>query len=1820
MGDTIVGVQFGIANPENLLKRSVVEVITDKTYQNNQPIANGVFDARFGVIENGKVCPTCKQTNQFCPGHFGHIRLARPVYLYQFFDMVEKLANVICLNCSKILAPEEDVKALKSTGLSRFKEVRDMRPSPKKDEPFECPHCETPIFKKIAKVMGKAATLEGQLTDAESDPVNLQAEMILRAFQRITDDDCRSIGLNPEFARPEWMMCTVLAVPPLTVRPSVVMDDNQRMEDDLTHVLINILRANDKIREKIDKGESAEVLDKYTALLQYHVATYVDNDIKGMDPSAQRSGRPLRTLKSRFGAKTGRVRGNLMGKRVDFSARSVITPDANIELDELGVPEEIATNLTFPEIVSPYNRDRLLSYVKNGPDKHPGAKSVYLKADDRTVSLRYVNPDTIDIREGDVVHRHLINGDIVLFNRQPSLHKASMMAHRIVVLPYSTFRLNVSATRPYNADFDGDEMNMHVPQSIASATELRYIASVLRNIISPRTNSPIIQLFQDTMTGAYRISQPGVRVPEPIAMNILARLKLPFVRKNTTWTGAELISAAFPVMNYKGRINLKNGQLEEGNVLQKGGVSGLLHVIYADFGPQRAGQLINDIQSIVTQYNLYTGFSVGTSDLIANQATREFVAGELAKGRDRVAKILSAVHAGQFENLMGLSDGEQLEDDISSALKEVAASINTKVIGSLDKANRIVQMVDSGSKGGEQNITQMVALLGQQLIEGKRVQYTLQDRTLPHFARYDDGVESRGFVQHSFVDGLMPAEFFYHAQAGREGLIDTAVKTSDTGYIQRRLMKSMEDQHVEHDGTVRNVTGSVIQFSYGEDGVDTVAVESQTCELPLMTLENIYRDYALTPSDVNPFLTASVEETPDLVEDLVADRDLFVKSVFRYRKNDTVLAPVNLKRLLTKYANSYSTKTDLTPAHVVGAINRFIKEFPQSRVFHALLRFYLAPKKVIVVHRLSLALFDELIRDVRFRYIKSLVHAGEMVGALAAQSIGEPTTQLTLNSIAHDERVWVKNGACVRSVRIGDFVQEWIAKSSALESHPNNTTLAHMPDGWETMSVDENGVIEWRKLEAVTQHPPVNEDGSNTLVKIHTKGGRTVLATKAKSFLTKGTDGLLVPTRGDELTIGCQVPLMANMPLTDMCGTVDVFDWIERGYRDRLPETIVLDEVFGRFVGAYIAEGMANEHVVGISNNDETFRTKALEWVDQLGFNYKTTVQENKIKTGWTSTDTVIHCSQLARFMAATCGRGSANKQVPSFAYTAPEEFVTGLLSGYLSGDGTVGKDGRRCINFTSISEQLVDGMNALLARIGVHARKSREMKHRASPFKTHSFWFSRIPVNECIVLRTKMSFIVPEKQTRFEAITPTTIKCVRSEFTRVNNIIWDTVVSIEEQGCPTPFVYDFTVEGTRNFVHANGLCLRDTFHSAGTAKANATSGVPRLEEILSASANPKRPGNTVYLAPEFAYDQDAVISKMKEIQRTTLRDITKSVRIYYDPSSSGTVVEEDAEVLALYQEFTVANVESCKSPWIMRLELNDLEMASRNILDLTEVQTKLRASPYKILECMHSVGDSAKGVKADAILSNADASKLILRLTFDENVVKTPTQLRFLEDKILDTVLTGVDGVGGVHLRKVKNELIYDEKVGGYSQKEQYVLDVDGTNMYQLMVFPGADGTRTFSNDIHEINDVFGIEAARLAIFEECSEVFVQEKVNYHHLSVLVDSMTFSGRIVAVNRFGMNKNETGVLARSSFEETSKNMFNAAMGAEYDTMRGVSANIMFGQKPPCGTGFVDILVDESRLPDGPDELPEDKTLDEVNQKLSGLPTNEIQMADIQMAW
>lgn len=1416
MGDTIIGVQFGIANPDDITSRSVVEVKTDKTYQSGLPVPGGVFDSRFGVTDHGKICATCKQTNLLCPGHFGHIRLSRPVYLYQFIDVVQKLLIVVCLSCSNPYLPDEELEQIGklAKGVERFDLVREKTKHFKTHslkESRACAHCGARTIAKVSKIENSVAALQAHTYDEEAEPIPLQPELVLRCFQRITDDHVTMIGFNPKFSRPDWMICTVLAVPPLTVRPSVVMDDNQRMEDDLTHKLIDIVRQNNKLREKIDKGENADMIDKLTEFLQFDVATYVDNDIKGLPPTADRSGRPRKTLKSRLGAKTGRVRGNLMGKRVDFSARSVITPDPNIDVDELGVPEEIAMNLTFPEIVTSYNRDRLMAAIKNGPDKYPGAKNVFKKDEGKAFRLGFVNRD-LDIQEGDIVHRHLVDGDVVLFNRQPSLHKASMMCHRVRVLPYSTFRLNVSATKPYNADFDGDEMNMHVPQSIAAATELRVIATLLRQIISPRTCQPIISVFQDTLTGSYCISQPNVIIPEHIAMNILARTPRSisdFKRMDLPMSGTDVVSHAFPLMNLKGNVTIENGKLVKGVLNDgalKGASRGVVHSIYNEFGPVQCGAFINSLQNVVTKYNLLSGFSTGPSDLIASIEAYQAIDKAISDSKQKISDVLSSVHAGRFLNLSGRADGEELENNIRAAIGDMNSKGTTTVVDDLPGTNRMIIMSDKGAnaKGtAAVNITQMIAFLGQQHVDGARIKYTMDNRTLPHFAKFDDGLESRGFVENSFIAGIRPAEFFFHAMGGREGLIDTAVKTSDTGYIQRRLVKLMEDIHVEQDGTVRDINGSIVQFLYGEDGIDATGIEKQDCDLGVLTMEQVYARFAATKDDFKAVSPDTGNSPNDMVDQILNDRDMFVKRVIRYTNKTDVRAPVHLQRLVDKYRNNYLVKTDLTPEYVVDELDKLCKTpyMADNYLFHCLLRFNLAPKKSIIVNRFTVALFDELIRDIKYKYKKALIHPGEMVGPLAAQSIGEPTTQLTLN-----------------------------------------------------------------------------------------------------------------------------------------------------------------------------------------------------------------------------------------------------------------------------------------------------------------------------------------------------------------------------------------------------------------------------TFHQAGTIKANATQGVPRIQELLSVSQNPKNPSNVIYLMPNMS-DHQGSISSMKEIQKTTLRDITKSVRIYYDPNplSSNTIVQEDREILLSYEKFSISHGQNCVSPWIIRLELEPNQMLSRNILDMTKIRTKIESNKVlRVFECVHPDTNTT--------------GKLVMRITFGNDVVKNALSLRFIEDKLLDTTLTGIDGIGRVFPREKLGELSFDERVGGFVPQSQWVLDSEGANLLDLFVFPNVDPSRTFSNDIHEILNVFGIEAARMALYEEMMAVFGADSINYRHPCLLVDAMTYHGYLIAIDRFGMNKLENGVLAKSSFEMTSKILFDAAVSGEFDTMRGVSANIMFGQKPPCGTGFVDILVDESRMPEGHEEhdlftseLAHANALVEQEEKKDDAD-GQCRMDDIVMSW
>ena len=581
---TVEEIQFGLMSPEEIKNMSVAHIQYPETMEENKtkPRDGGLNDPLLGSIDRQFKCKTCTQAMGECPGHFGHIELAKPVYHPGFIKKVKKILEIVCHNCSKVLADESDpefVTAIRTRDPKvRFQRVwavckkkrkcENEDRQDKKEEEFApgmkpqthnhggCGN-EMPAVRQAGLRLNAQFEIKEEGGAKRKDTQVILPDQAHTILRRISEQDLRHMGLNSEYARPEWMVLTVLPVPPPPVRPSISMDGTgtgMRNEDDLTYKLGDIIRANGNVKQAIREGSPAHIARDFEELLQYHVATYMDNDIAGQPKALQKSGRPVKAIRARLKGKEGRLRGNLMGKRVDFSARTVITGDANLSLDQVGVPRSIARTLTYPETVTPYNIGKLHQLVENGPNEHPGAKYV-IRSDGTRIDLRHHRRAAqISLEYGWKVERHLMDGDYIIFNRQPSLHKESMMGHRVKVMPYSTFRLNLSVTSPYNADFDGDEMNLHVPQSEETRAEVKELCLVPQNIVSPQKNAPLMGIVQDSLAGVYKLCRRDVFLTKEEVMNLMlwvpgwdGIIPQPAILKpRPRWTGKQMISLVIP--------------------------------------------------------------------------------------------------------------------------------------------------------------------------------------------------------------------------------------------------------------------------------------------------------------------------------------------------------------------------------------------------------------------------------------------------------------------------------------------------------------------------------------------------------------------------------------------------------------------------------------------------------------------------------------------------------------------------------------------------------------------------------------------------------------------------------------------------------------------------------------------------------------------------------------------------------------------------------------------------------------------------------------------------------------------------------------------------------------------------------------------------------------------------------------------------------------------------------------------------------------------------------------------------------------------------
>ncbi|KAJ2310600.1 DNA-directed RNA polymerase III subunit C1 (rpo31) [Coemansia sp. RSA 2705] len=1082
-------IQFGVPSPRDIRQAAELEINQRDLYcadVPNPPNPFGVLDPRLGVSNKNDTCGTCGQHMSECVGHWGFIELAVPVFHFGYFKTTQMVLQDICKRCSRVMLAEPDrrkfLRRMRTPGIdglqtrAAIKGVNDLC-----KKVTYCPHCgETNgVVKKggplkiihdkyrqkrtaeeqeeFRRTMANAVEADPQLKPlvAKTQSEELTPLRVYNLFKNISDEDCELMGLNPVSGRPELFLWTCLPVPPVCIRPSVAQDGASN-EDDLTVKLSEIIFTNSVLQKGLANGSLASNIMEQWDWLSLGIAMYINSEVPGAPQAIV--GKPIRGYTQRLKGKQGRFRGNLSGKRVDFSGRTVISPDPNMRIDEVAVPERVAKILTYPERVTPHNIERLRALVRRGPDSHPGANTVqYASSGQKRVLIKAIRQKVAEgLRNGDIVERHLSDGDVVLFNRQPSLHRLSIMAHSARIMPWRTFRFNECVCTPYNADFDGDEMNLHVPQTEEARIEARELMGVHHNLVTPRNGEPIIGATQDFITTAYLITQKERFYDRSQFVQIVSycfdadvHIDIPppcIIKPRRMWSGKQIISVmmrpnrASPIKinleagtkSYKrvpipdlcpkdGYLIIRNSELICGaldkSVVGDGKKTSIFFIALRDYGTTEAAAIMNRLAKLSARWSCNQGFSIGLSDVTPGA--------KLSKRKDDLIQSAYATcddyilqsRSGKLENLPGRDAEQTLEDTISGVLSGVRDNAGNICMEELGRYNAPLIMATCGSKGSTLNVCQMVACVGQQIVSGSRIRDGFTDRTLPHFLKRSRTPEAKGFVASSFYSGLYPTEFFFHAASGREGLVDAAVKTAETGYMQRRLVKAFEDLRVHYDSSVRNSAGTVVQFEYGGDSLDPYSLEGDgkpvifehnwkhirnTTDVPAdeerlapFQIKQLV-DQALTAPR---FVTWTTEHWRDelrefmhtLAERLAVLRAAYGLEPFAEQPAGILDQPAKPKTRGRKPKNP-PPSTGSTPEEVLERVLGWSLAAVDGKTTAPVRR--VIDNKLLVTRRLLERFLDLCIT----KYQRSRVDPGTAVGAVGAQSIGEPTTQMTLKA------------------------------------------------------------------------------------------------------------------------------------------------------------------------------------------------------------------------------------------------------------------------------------------------------------------------------------------------------------------------------------------------------------------------------------------------------------------------------------------------------------------------------------------------------------------------------------------------------------------------------------------------------------------------------------------------------------------------------------------------------------------------------------------------------------------------------------------------------
>lgn len=1901
--DTIKGIQFCVMSPDNILDHSVAEITKTDTYNANKPVINGLFDPRMGVIDYNDLCVTCQQKNTFCPGHFGHVKLAKPMYYIQFFDIVLKLLKCVCHKCSKLLVDPEspDVRSILNKKLSRQKKWELMYKLCSKSKK-KCGHLTTDgCGAKIPSVtkdgMLKIAMEWKDVIDEETGEKSnkkqiLSTDDVLRILRRISNKDAEILGFSNKYNRPEWMICTIMPVPPPSVRPSVKTDNGMRQEDDLTSKLSTIIKVNNNLKTRIEKNSSSDQIDMLAMLLQYEVATMIDNTIPGIPQSQQRTGRPIRSLTERLKSKEGRIRGNLMGKRVDFSARSVITPDPNISIDELGVPIKIAMNLTFPEIVNKYNKEEMYKLVRNGPDIYPGAKFIRKYHDGVTKRLKSMDRDSIILEDGDVVDRHLKDGDVVLFNRQPSLHRMSMMGHRIRVMPYQTFRLNVCVTPSFNADFDGDEMNMHVPQSLITSEELYQLASVPTQIISPRECKPIVSIVQDIVSGLYRMTQNSVYIDEKQLWNLVAsnpnfcgKLPEPSVKKANynMWSGKQLFSTILPQnvntntktddydeeFTYEENkklgnvVSITNGIMETGVIskdIYQSRTKGIIHQVYNEYGPEVTRVLFDNTQRLVCDWLILNGFSVGISDMIMKKETNDNVSVIIHKMKVNVYDILNQIHSGSFENNSIKNNHEWFETTINTSLNKAIDDVGKNVKSQINEnTNRLINMIKSKAKGNNINVAQIMGCVGQQNVDGKRIPYGFDDRTLPHYTKYDDGPESRGFVENSFIDGLTPQEFFFHAMGGREGLIDTAVNsvTWDTPVI---LIQNNKPKYVKIGEWIDNLIESnkkSVFYNENQNKLEFLKLTEAnkiyipTCdthgkitwgEMTAVTRhdpgENLYKVTTVSGRSVivteaksllvfrdDKFIDVSAADvTTDDSVPVTINMDVYPitsnflnlesfmsKKEFVYGSDlNIALEMVSLliivhgkDELYFDWWNSNNGVSFVLPDDCFVYLKEILKMFNADTFDSNCIyniesnneivnlstddnlnkMFYLTKKNGIIIgivlsygyfkdnllnlntDKLNIVSFlitwckDNGINYTLLYDIESNIYNFEIKSRVFSKFMRKILGNLVddnykLPDVAYSSNIDFVEGILYELYITSKSSNNSISRSSKSEQFINGlsflcsrigvfTTISKR-DHFYTIIIDK----EWYSKFAEKLGVQEGKRDFSLLSIESPKSNRHPLADsliKNDVFVDKilSIEKIASVNSDYKKMYDVTVPSTLNFCLANGMGVVDTS---ETGYIQRKLVKAMEDCMVKHDLTVRNANGCIIQFLYGEDGMDGCkIESQRIDYIDMdkdaISENYNLKMEElryilnneiyqslekNKFKEKMD--DYVVEINNDRNHIIQKMCNGSFND-----GHMYPIGFDRIL---------TIAKNLNKANNTNKILDldpiYIMESVDKLIKEVYVNKNQKGDKL-----FSILVRMFMSPKKILCVYKLNRDSFDFTLQQIRFK--------------------FYDSMIQPSEM---------VGVIAAQSIGEPSTQLTLNSFHGAGIADASkSVRGVPRLNELLSVTKNIKTPVMKIFLDKSVNNNKDKCIQIMNDIRTVRFKDVVSGSKIYFDPEAFNTNVKEDADLIKFYNEFSHLDESIIESPWILRLEFDRFKLHHFNLDMIT----------------LYNVLDNYYDNKISCMFSDDNSKQLVFRIKLDMDQNHTSddvlTDLKALEHNILETlVIKGVENIERAGLSEIKTKK-YDKVSETFYIDNEWMIYTAGSNLRDILGIDIIDSVTTFTNNINEVYAVLGVEAARQALYNEITDVLDGVYVNFRHVSLLIDVMTNKGTILSVNRHGINRGDIGPLAKCSFEETTDKLIKAGIFAEYDKLNGVAANVMLGQIPPCGTGDVELLIDENAI-------------------------------------